>query len=190
MAEATSTSEIVRVPQVDDSEMYWQEATSRNGKKYRIGVPKSDYPDLSEQEVKDLLGAPKQGPPEEPLDSIAGLGDGGRLGVGGKPIRMITHDTGNDPIYWPYTGNDDSWKGVAPRIKDLFDIKQYCLCKNFGGWYDNKLWIDITEEWNYDFYDETNDSYRIYTYRTGTHSVTYDSKKPTIVRIVAWSGVV
>ena len=28
------------------------------------------------------------------------------------------------------------------------------------------------------FYDETDDSYRIYTYRTGVHSVTYDSDKP------------
>jgi hypothetical protein len=187
MAEANSTSEAGRVPQVDDSEMYWHETTSKNGKKYRIGVLKSDYPDLSEREVKDLLGGIKQGIPE---DSIAGLGDGERLGTGREPMMKITHTTGDNPIYWPYTGNDDSWKPTVQRIKDKFDIKQYCLCKNFGGWFDYKLWIDITEEWNYDFYDETGDYYKIRTYRKGVHSVTYDSKKPTIVKIVAWSGLV
>lgn len=188
MAEADSTSEAGRVPQVDDSEMYWHEATSKNGKKYRIGVLKSDHADLSEQEVKDLLGATMQGPPEESLDSIAGLGDCERLGTGGEPILKITHTTGNDPIYWPSTRTNDSWKKPTQRIKDLFDIKQYCLCKNFGGYFDYKLWIDITQEWNYDFYDETGDAYRIICYKTGTHYVTYDSDKPTIEKIVAWSG--
>jgi hypothetical protein len=107
MADVNSTSKAGRVPQVDDSEIYWHETTSKKGKKYRIGVLKSDYPDLSEQEVKDLLGATKQGPPEKSLDSIAGLGDGESLVTGGKPIIEITHTTGNNPIYWPYTGNDE-----------------------------------------------------------------------------------
>jgi hypothetical protein len=170
--------------------MYWHEATSKNGKKYRIGVQKSDFPDLSEQEVKDLMSAPRKGPPEKSFDITAGLGlgDGEILGTGLK--AKITHTTGNDNIYWPYTGNDDSWKKPAQRVIDLFDIKQYCLCKNFGGWYDYKLWIDITQDWNYDFYDETGDYYRIYTLTTGTHSVTYDSDKPTIEKIIAWSAAV
>jgi hypothetical protein len=190
MAEADSTSEAGRVPQVDDSEMYWHEATSKNGKKYRVGVLKSDYPDLSEQEVKDLLGASKQGPPEGSLDSISGLGDGKRLGSGGKPIMEIVHSTGDNPIYWPYTRNDDSWKKPAQRVRDKFDIKLYSLSMNHLGYYNHKLRIDIAQRWNYDFYDEAGDSYRIYTYRTGVHSVTYDSEQPTIVKIIAWSGAV
>jgi hypothetical protein len=167
MAEADSKSEAGRVPRLDDSEMYWHEATSKNGAKYHIGVLKSDYPDLSEQEVKDLF-ATKQG------------------GKNTKP--EIVHTTGDQPISWPCTGNDDSWKVPAQRIKDLFDIKKYCVCNNFFSiWFDYKLWINIDQDWTYDFYDETGDYYRIYTYRTGTHSVAYNSKKPTIVKIIAWS---
>lgn len=193
MAEAASTPEADRVPQVDASEIYWAENTTVKGQKYRIGVAKSDHPDLSEQEVKDLLVGIKPVPQEKTSDRISGFGDGKGLGMASASAVLfkITHDTSDGdnpcPVSWPDTGSDDSWKNPGQRIKDIFDITQYCLCNNTGFWYDHTLWIDVREAWNYRFYDESGDYYDLSTYKTGSHYVDYDSNKPNIKRIIAWS---
>jgi hypothetical protein len=154
MAEVTSTSNANRVSQADDSEMHWHEATSKNGKKYRVGVPKSSCPDLSEQEVKDLFAGTHQGPSAGSIGNTAKLAENDGLKTG---VISFSHTTSDEDINWQYTGNDDSWKKPAPRVKDLVDIDRYALCWNHLGWYDYKLKINCTETWSYTFYDETND---------------------------------
>lgn len=172
MSADASTTDANRVPTVDDSQIQWKDATSANGVKYQTGILKPEHSGVDEGEEKDLLR-----PTKLQKKAVGSLG-------GQTTLELVTHTLPD--LWWPVT-NDDSWKTPAKVIKDSVDIKQYCLTKNVGGWYDYKLWIDITQDWDYTFYDETGDYYDLDTYQKGVHYVRYDSKKPTIVKIVAKS---
>lgn len=49
--------------------------------------------------------------------------------------------------------------------------------------YEYYLEINNTKNYDYYFYDETGDYYRLNCFLTGNHSVRFNSDKPTIVRI-------
>lgn len=194
MTEDASKSEPGSVPHSADSGMFWHESTSKNGKKYCIGVAKSDHPDLTDQQLKELFDKAASKPQPPHLDTLQSTTDGlldvdSHTKAGPMAIPKIKHTTGNEPIYWPYAGSNDSWVKTVQRVKDWFDITRYSLSSINDVFYDYKLRVDITQAWNYRFYDDggdDQDSYTLYCWTTGAHSIAYDSGHPTIVKIESW----
>lgn len=165
-AEAASTRDADLVKNVeDDGAYYWNEATSRDGKKYRIGVLKSDHPDRSEAEVKALFGS---NTPEK----------AGSLAV--ESTEHVERANYDIDVSWPYPSSGPTSREVSDKIK----IGYYKLSWNTGGYYDYCLAVTISEGgWAYQFDDETNDSYSLWAKTDGRHTVCYDSKKPSIVKV-------
>ncbi|KAF8157591.1 hypothetical protein BJ912DRAFT_1070154 [Pholiota molesta] len=127
MAEADSTSEAGSVPRVDDSAK--RDVLARSHEQEREEVP--------HRSAQVRLPRPERAAARM-CEFHWASGPPGRI-----KRRKITHD--------------DSWKRPAPRVKDLLIRHQAILpLQEFGGWFDYKLWIDITQAWDhYDLYDET-----------------------------------
>lgn len=157
---STNASTTDTIIQPDDSRIVWSNATSMNGRKYRIGTLKTSDSDPA------VPSAPADDKPS---------------GDKPHPPEFIVHEV--DDIYWPVS--TPTWLKPAQRIIDQVDISRYYVTKNPGWWYDYILYITNTENWSYTFYDETGDSYGLNCYQQGDHYVAYDSTQPTIVKIVA-----
>lgn len=82
-------------------------------------------------------------------------------------------------------GAAGEWIETSDEIRKQTGITRYCLCKQDDptSHYQYILYIQNTEHYCYYFYDQTDDSYKLDTFRNGQHYVRYNSKQPTIVRI-------
>lgn len=208
---AAPDSKAACAPPINRSEMYWHECASKHGKKYHIGVNRAKHPGLTDENFKDLfnkaaaVAAARSAEHPSPLESvpnetvldaneveIPGGGGGWTVPIGttGGTKAIIRHTTAPHPIYWPYAGNNDDWERPVQRVRDSMDIQWYSLSRNVLGWFDIKLRVDITQPWNYRFYDngpgDEQDSYTLHCWTTGELWVCYDSDHPDIVRIDAW----
>jgi hypothetical protein len=81
---------------------------------------------------------------------------------------------------------EDKFVVADQAVLDTAGIASYNLTTSAfrycGGW-SFSLEFTNTKNYNYIFYDETGDYYRVDCYLTGNHSVRFNSEKPTIVRI-------
>jgi len=92
------------------------------------------------------------------------------------------------PGYLPWepviSDGPSPWIDTSPDIQEL-GISRYKLVREQD---DKKawewvLWFTNTKGWGFVFTDATGDTYTCSTPVNGNHSVGYDSKKPTIVRV-------
>jgi len=91
----------------------------------------------------------------------------------GKPFSI--------DVNWPVGGG---WVKTTDDVRTTAGITQYNLSATpDGANYQYILQFNNTDTYDYEFYDETNDSYEVNTWLDRTHFVQYDSDKPTIVRI-------
>ena len=81
-------------------------------------------------------------------------------------------------VRWPVA---DKWVDLPREQEKLSGIDRYKLEKQSGSVYDYRLSFVNNQTYDYHFYDETGDSYRVNTYSVGEHYVRYNSKKPTIL---------
>ena len=89
-------------------------------------------------------------------------------------IPTVKGGGGTVAVNWPV--GDDTWKPVT----NVLGISQYKVHDNRPSVYDYRLEFINTATWDFKFWDEAGDSYRVNTYSIGDHFVRYNSNQPTI----------
>lgn len=137
----------------DDSSIQWETVTRKDGVPYRVGWKKIDC-----AEEENVVAAK----------------------VGNSKAK---EDFGI-AVNWPV---DRNWVDLSADDADTTGISSYQLWKSNSILYTYTLHIvnDVHDDYhyNYDFFDETGDSYSLNTYTNGDHYVQYNSAKPTITYV-------
>ncbi|THH26550.1 hypothetical protein EUX98_g7639 [Antrodiella citrinella] len=80
---------------------------------------------------------------------------------------------------------EPEWRRTPDDIKNKAAISQYLLVDHMNDFliYRYTLVFESSEHYNYYLYDESGDHYQVNTFLNGKHSVSFNSRKPTIVRV-------
>ncbi|PUU78395.1 hypothetical protein B9Z19DRAFT_1126819 [Tuber borchii] len=105
----------------------------------------------------------------------------GREKTQGEDVAPASGKSFSIEVNWPV---GSGWVKTTDEVRTTAGITQYNLSTTPGGSiFQYFLQFNNTDTYDYEFYDETGDSYEVNTFTTRTHSVQYNSDKPTIVRI-------
>ncbi|GJE85920.1 hypothetical protein PsYK624_020000 [Phanerochaete sordida] len=106
----------------------------------------------------------------------------------GVPVKAA-NDVGEPHSHGPDFGMTVLWS-VANTWIDLprdqmvkSGIERYNLSTQSGSFYDYRLTFANNQTYDFHFWDETGDSYRVNTFSIGEHYVRFNSDKPTIVYV-------
>lgn len=90
-------------------------------------------------------------------------------------------------VDWKYT-RSGHWVDTSISERETLAITRYLLGPNVASFYANILQFTPTKKYNYFFEDETGDIYQCNVFDTDKdrHSVSFNSKKPNIVRVMGY----
>jgi len=95
------------------------------------------------------------------------------------------------PVHWP-ADNVNNWPSENEDFYKKTGIKMYMVKKDeYHPFYTYEVKIRADWPFTYTFYDETGDSYSVSIWMVGMnpdHSVSYNSSRPTIVRVTGTSS--
>jgi len=145
-----------QVTSSDDDGIEWTQAISQNGRRFEIGIKKSEHSKERPSEVAT-----------EEENQVLMTDPQGRASDWTKVNWRVGDDTWNDT-----TGSISS---IITRYKLYYNgfpnIYSYTLE------FSNKLYSEFF------FMDESGDKYQVVTWRDGDHWLKYNSDKPTIVSV-------
>lgn len=175
-------------PAFDESLFQWETKTSSGGASFRIGWKKSATDSVIEMAEAADGGTIKAagglieaaGGTTKAAGGPIEAADGGPIeAADGGTIKVLPHVKQNFgmTVHWPVQGR---WIDTSKSERETSAISKYKLQKGGGLFFDYTLQFVCSQPYDYDFYDETGDSYGVNVYRVGQHNVQYKSKKPDI----------
>jgi len=144
-------------PVIDDNNIQWRIAKSKNGVSFEIGVEK----------LEDAI--------EEVGAAQVALYARSEIQAAAKKNHFGIQ------VHW-HVG-DAKWNYTPGDVKTTTAIMRYSLYEYSGPKYSYLLAFTNIEHYHYHFEDETGDGYSVHTSRNGRHYLRYNSTKPTILFI-------
>jgi len=141
---------------IDDDNIQWRIAKSKNGVSFEIGVEKL------EDAIEEVGGVDLYARSE----TLQAAAKKNHFGI---------------QVHWRV--GDAKWNYTTGDVQTTTAIIRYSLCEYSGPKYSYLLAFTNTEHYHYHFEDETGDRYSVHTFRNGRHYLRYNSAKPTILFI-------
>jgi len=144
-----------QLPALDDGNIQWRTAQSKNRVSFEIGVEKA----------------------EDAID------EAGVLAVDAKSETPQTASKDHFGIQVHWQVSNAKWNYTQGNFKTTTAIMRYSLYEYSGPKYSYLSAFTNTEHYHYHLEDETGDRYSVHTFRNGRHYLRYNSAKPAILFI-------